>query len=199
MNVPIIIGITGGIGSGKSTLSKRLRAHGFDVYDTDKEAHRLQNHHPRIKTQLMDLFGPDIYTQCGLNRKEIGKVVFENKELLDRLTHIIHPVVEEDFRQWVNDRFSHDFLFIESAILFESGLNYFVDKVIVVTASEEVRIRRVLKRDGISLEQVHARMKNQLPEEAKIEKADYVIYSDDEIPPDDKANNLIIKIKSLKK
>lgn len=182
MHRPHIIGITGGIGSGKSTLSADLRELGFEVYDSDKEARRLQNEHPVIVQQLKEIFGADIYNNNVLNRGAVAKLVFENKELLQQLNKVVHPVVKEDFENWIRKHTDCNYLFMESAILFESGFNAFVDKVVVITAPEEVRIKRVVKRDGVCAQQVRARIASQIPEERKIAMADIVIYSDDEQP-----------------
>lgn len=199
MNAPLIIGITGGIGGGKSTLSDKLRAEGFDVYDSDNEARRLQNEHPVIQNQLKELFGADIYTSEGLNRPALARIVFEKKDLLLKLNEIVHPVVREDFKNWIADRLSHELLFMESAILFETGFSCLVDKVIVITASEEVRLRRVLKRDCITPEQVHARMANQISEDIKLSKADFVIHSDDNLPLVDKMKKIVSELLVIKK
>jgi len=178
MNSPVIIGITGGIGSGKSTLSDLFRAEGYMVYDSDKEARRLQNENPIIKQKIQTIFG-DVYTNEELNRSALAKIVFTNPDLLTQLNNIVHPVVREDFKSWISANSSQKLLFLESAILFENGLNKLVDKVIVITASEDVRIKRVIKRDKVTEKQVRDRMANQLSEESKIAKADFVIYSDD--------------------
>ena len=196
MQQPLIIGITGGIGSGKSTLAEKLRAEGYAVYDSDKEARRLQNEHPGIVQPLKELFGSDIYTEHDLNRPALAKIVFGKKELLSQLNNIVHPIVKEDFTNWKADRSSHKLLFIESAILFESGFNSLVNKIIVITASEEVRIKRVVKRDGACSEQVRARMANQLPEDVKIKQADFVIHSDDEKPLIDKMHKILSQLQT---
>jgi len=182
MHKPLVIGITGGIGSGKSTLSNLLRAEGYSVYDTDLEARRLQNEHSVMKKKMMDLFGKEIYTEQGLNRPALGKLVFGKPELLAKLNAIVHPFVQADFENWILNRYPKKILFIESALLYETGFNKLVDKVILITASENVRIKRVVKRDGSSPEQVQARMSHQLPEEQKQELADFVIHSDDNKP-----------------
>lgn len=186
MSNPLIIGITGGIGSGKSTLADKLRAQGFEVYDSDMEARRLQNEHPYIVQELKKLFGSDIYNSGGLNRQALARIVFTQKDLLGKLNEIIHPVVKADFQQWIKKHSSAKLLFMESAILFESGFDKLVDKVILMTASETVRIARVVKRDGSLPEQVKARMSNQLPDEKKVPRADFIIYSDDNKPLIDK-------------
>jgi len=194
MQKPLIIGITGGIGSGKSTLSSLLRAEGYSVYDTDLEARRLQNEHSAMRKKLVDLFGKDIYTEQGLNRSSLGKIVFAKPELLVKLNAIVHPLVMEDFNNWVLNRFPKKMLFIESAILYESGFNKLVDKVILITAAEDVRIDRVVKRDGVSPEHVRARMSHQLSEKEKVLRADFVIYSDDNTPLEGKMRKIIVEL-----
>ena len=190
MKTPIIIGITGGIGSGKSTLSERLREIGYSVYDSDLEARRLQNEHPEIQDQLIELFGEDIYNDQGLNRPVLAKLVFGKPELLAKLNAIVHPVVHTDFMDWIHRHSAENLLFMESAILFESGFNKMVDKVIVMTASVDIRIARVMKRDKVTEEQVRARMSHQMADEKKIENANFVIHSDDCRP-------LVVKMKIM--
>lgn len=190
MKTPIIIGITGGIGSGKSTLSERLREIGYSVYDSDLEARRLQNEHPEIQDQLIELFGEDIYNDQGLNRPVLAQLVFGKPELLAKLNAIVHPVVHTDFMNWIQKYSAENLLFMESAILFESGFNKIVDKVIVMTASENIRIARVMKRDKVTEEQVKARMSHQMADDKKIANADFVIHSDDCQP-------LVMKMKKI--
>ena len=191
MSKPLIIGITGGIGGGKSTLSEKLRTEGYLVYDSDLEARRLQNENPNIRKQLVELFGEVVYTKQGLNRPILAQMVFGNMELLLKLNYIVHPVVEADFKNWIEKNPTHKFLFIESAILFESEFNQLVDKGIVRTASEEVRIYRVMKRDGITPEQVYARMSSQISEDIKMSKADFIIHSDDNMSLVDKMRKIL--------
>lgn len=190
MKTPIIIGITGGIGSGKSTLSERLREIGYSVYDSDLEARRLQNEHPEIQDQLIELFGEDIYNDQGLNRPVLAQLVFGKPELLAKLNAIVHPVVHTDFMNWIQSHSAENLLFMESAILFESGFNKIVDKVIVMTASENIRIARVMKRDKVTEEQVKARMSHQMADDKKIANANFVIHSDDCQP-------LVVKMKKI--
>lgn len=197
MKNPLIIGITGGIGSGKTTLAENLRLEGFDVYDSDLEARRLQNEHPQIRKELIELFGKEIYSEQGLNRSLVAKIVFEKQELLLKLNRVVHPVVETDFKSWIAHHLSGEFLFMESAILFESKFNKLVDKVVLMTASEQLRIERVMKRDHISIEQVKARMSNQFPDEVKIPLADIVIHTDDNLPMIDKMRKLLIQLHKI--
>lgn len=191
---PLIIGITGGIGSGKSTLSEHLRLEGYDVYDSDQEARRLQNENLSLKKQLIDLFGEEIYNSQGLNRPVLAKIVFANQDLLFKLNQIVHPFVKEDFKNWISRHSSKQFLFMESAILFECRFNKLVDKVVLMTASEQLRIHRVIKRDGITKEEVEARMLNQLPDEMKIPLADIIISTDDNLPMIDKMRRLLSQL-----
>ena len=196
MNRPLIVGITGGIGSGKSTLSNKLRAEGYQVYDCDKEAKKLQNEHPVIREKIRELFGEDIYTESGLDRKKVADIVFQNRDLLDQLNKIVHPFVREDFLKWVGQYITEKFLFMESAILFESGFIDMVDKVILMTASEDVRIRRVVKRDGIDPERVRARISKQLPDTEKIPFSDFIIHSDDGKPLYDKMKKILKELEN---
>lgn len=194
MKYPLLIGITGGIGSGKTTLSELLRSEGFKVYDSDVEARRLQNEHPLIRKKLVELFGEEIYSHNGLNRSALAKIVFGKTELLMQLNSIVHPIVLEDFKSWIATHSTHRFLFMESAILFESGFNSIVDKVILIVASESIRVARVVKRDGVTPEQVQARIANQLSDNEKIPKADFIIHSDDEKPLKDKMNKIVTEL-----
>jgi len=198
MQKPLIIGITGGIGSGKSTLSHLLRAEGYSVYDTDLEARRLQNEHSAMKKKLVDLFGKNIYTEQGLNRSALGKIVFGKPELLAKLNAVVHPLVMEDFNNWVLNRLPKKMLFIESAILYESGFNKLVDKVILITASEDIRVDRVVKRDGVTPEHVRTRMSHQLTEDEKLKRADFVIYSDDNLPLVEKMRKIIVELLEIR-
>ena len=194
MHKPLIIGITGGIGSGKSTLSHLLRAEGYSVYDSDLEARRLQNEHSVMRKKMIDLFGKDIYSEKGLNRTALGKIVFGKPELLAKLNAIVHPFVMADFENWIINRYPKKILFIESAILYESGFNKLVDKVILITASEDIRVERIVKRDGISAEQVRARMSHQISEEQKEQLADFIIHSDDQKPLEAKMKNIVLEL-----
>lgn len=180
----MIIGITGGIGGGKTTLSNLLRSNGFLVYDADLEARRLQNENPTLIRQTKAIFGDDIYNDNELNRAAVAKLVFQHPELLKQLSTIVHPIVKKDFLQWVNSNVQHKPLFVESAVLFESNFDELTDKIILVTASESIRIQRVMQRDGVSHEQVAARIKNQIPDTEKALKSDLIIHTDQGLPDD---------------
>lgn len=174
----MIIGITGGIGGGKTTFSNVLREAGYQVYDSDLEAKRLQNENQNIRKQISALFGASAYKNDGLNRQLVANIVFKNPEILVQLNAIVHPAVEHDFLEWMKKYPNEKYYFIESAVLFESHFDSLVDKIIIVTASEDVRIERAMKRDSLSREQVILRIKNQMPEEQKKLLSDYVLNTD---------------------
>jgi dephospho-CoA kinase len=180
---PVVIGITGGIGSGKSTLSEFLRNQGFPVYDTDKEARWLQNEEANLIVSTKKLLGDESYKDGKLDRSMVAAMVFSDPELLRQLTALVHPVVKNNFSEWLEKQTAQA-VFIESAVLFEGGFDTLTDAIIVVTAPEEQRINRVMLRDGIVREQVMARIKNQLPETEKLIKADLIISTENGIPFD---------------
>jgi dephospho-CoA kinase len=194
MTLPKIIGITGGIGSGKTTVASMLKSFGYHVYDTDFEARRLQNEHDGIINKTKELFGEEIYTEDGLDRKAVARLVFSDSDLLTKLNKIVHPVIEENIKQWIANNNSDEYLFVESAILIECGFNKYVDRVLLVMASEEVRIQRVMKRDGVTYEQVKSRIGHQMSDDAKIPLADYIIRTDDETPLVDKLRTFIASL-----
>jgi len=194
---PIIVGITGGIGGGKSTLAELLFAHGYLVYSSDSEARRLQNEHPVILQKLKELFGEQIYVENALDRPALAKIVFGNKDLLAQLNAIVHPVLRADLNDWIEANNEEKLLFIESAIMMESGLVGITDKVIVMTASQEIRIGRVIKRDHVTREQVLSRMASQMPEDEKIIRADYIIHSDDNQPLLPKMKRIVEELEKM--
>lgn len=172
------IGLTGGIGSGKSTVARILRQMGYSVYIADKEASRLMNTHPEIRKELQQRFGPTTYTAQGaIDKPKMAQLVFNNAQALADLNRIVHPRVMEDFRQWSLQQNSL-LVFFESAILFEAGLDRFFHSVICVSAPESLRISRVVERDRTTSDKVEERIRNQSDEALKCRKADFVIYND---------------------
>lgn len=155
-----LFGITGGIGSGKSVVSSVLKLMGFAVYDCDSRAKWLMNTSQDIKNGLTAIFGDEVYVGGMLNRQLLGSKIFNNKELLDKVNSIVHPVVKQDLTEW-RDSQNNGICFVESAILYESGLDSMVTGVINVSAPVELRIRRVMARSGLSAQQVRARISNQ--------------------------------------
>ncbi|MDA9262047.1 dephospho-CoA kinase [Flavobacteriales bacterium] len=169
-----LIGITGGIGSGKSTIAKVFMSMGYPVYNSDIKAKELINNNEKLINSIKLTFGEDLYNTQGLDRKKLASIVFSNPKKLNLLNSIIHPAVGEDFENWVELQ-SNPFVLKEAAILFETGIYKSLDKTILVSAPLETRIERVIKRDNTSREEVLSRMKNQWAEDEKIKLADYVI------------------------
>ena len=156
-----IIAIAGGIGSGKSVVSDIIRIMGFDVYDCDAEAKRLMNTSEAIKNDLVSAFGADAITEQGeINRPYISSVVFGNQIALNKINSIVHPRVKEDILDKMN-RSENDILFVETAILMQSNLLDIINGALLVTAPKEVRVERVMKRNGIAREDVLKRIEAQ--------------------------------------
>ncbi|WP_324026858.1 dephospho-CoA kinase [Maribacter sp. BPC-D8] len=174
----IVIGLTGGIGSGKSTVATMFKELGVPVYDSDKRAKYLMNTSKIINKQLVALLGEEAYEEGKLNRPFIAEKVFNDSELLAELNNIVHPVVRQDFIDWIKEQDSC-YVIQETALLFENKSQELYDDVILVTAPKEVRIERVLSRDNSTRAQVEARMNNQLDDEIKLELANFIIENID--------------------
>jgi dephospho-CoA kinase len=173
-----IIGLTGGIGSGKSTVSRMLKVLGIPVYEADAESKRLVNTSPYIREQLIETFGSQLYKNGELDKAMLASLIFGGGNLL-YVNSVIHPVVFEDFRHWAERQMQSPFVVIESAILFDSGFDKTVDVTVNVSAPLEVRIRRVEKRDKVLRESIEARINSQMPEEERIRLSDYTIFNDE--------------------
>lgn len=171
----IKVGLTGGIGSGKSTVSKILISKGFSIYNSDNRAKWLMNNDDNLKSNIISIFGDKAYLKGSLNRKYLSAKVFNDSLKLKALNNLVHPLVAIDFKNWLLHQKSKDFVFKEAAILIESGAYKEMDKIIVVSCPENIRLERVLKRDGNSPELVKKRMQNQISETEKINHADFVI------------------------
>jgi dephospho-CoA kinase len=174
----IRIGITGGIGSGKSVVSSLLTVYNIPVYLADIEGKRLSDESPVIRKKLVDLFGKEIYVDGRLDRSKLASFVFDNEKLMEKVNKIIHPVINKDFKNWVKNRETR-LCALESAILFESGFNRNMDVVLMVYAPVELRLTRVMQRDGLSEAEVMKRMNRQMSDVLKREKSDYVIVNDE--------------------
>lgn len=172
----IKVGITGGIGSGKSVVAALLELSGIPVYIADTESKLLTTTSPVIREKLMALFGEELYTADGLDKKRLASHIFGNPKLLEQVNAIIHPEVNRHFLAWA-DKQDAPACAIESAILFESGFNRIVDTTLMVYAPMEVRIARALERDAVPCEEIMRRIESQLPDEVKKEKSDYVIFN----------------------
>ncbi|NUO00068.1 MAG: dephospho-CoA kinase [Saprospiraceae bacterium] len=175
------VGITGGIGSGKTTVCKIFEALEVPVYYADDRAKWLMTHDPELIAGIKAAFGPDAYSPEGqLNRPYLSKVVFENNEKLAQLNALVHPAVFRDGSQWHQAQTGVPYTLREAALLFESGSYRAIDKMIVVTAPLALRINRVMERDKVSEAAVLARIEKQWPEEEKVKRADFVIVNDGE-------------------
>jgi len=176
----IKVGITGGIGSGKSTACKVFKTLGIPVFEADNIARQLINSNTEIRNQLIQVFGKAVYLQDQtINRKYLSGIVFNDSSLLARLNGIVHPVVRNEFEEWCHKQDSA-YILHEAAILFESGFYKIMDKSITVVTKEEERIQRVMKRDGITIELVKQRIKNQWTDEQRMGLADYIINNNDD-------------------
>lgn len=182
------IGITGGIGSGKSYICQRLKTRGIEVYDCDSAAKRLIRTSDSIRRQLTQLIGEDTYIGESLNKVAVARFLLASESNAQAIDHIVHPAVFQDFMdsgmQWM-----------ESAILYESGINKLVDRVIVVTAPLKIRIQRVMQRDGITRENVEQWMQRQWSQEEVRKRADYEIVNDGIADIDAQIDIILEKIK----
>ncbi|WP_319505867.1 dephospho-CoA kinase [Bacteroides graminisolvens] len=175
----IKIGITGGIGSGKSVVSKLLQLMGVPVYIADVESKRLTETDPDIRAALISLLGVEVYQDGKLNRPLLASYIFGNKDNLTMVNGIIHPRIKDDFRRWAQSHSSYPIVGIEAAILIEAGFTEDVDQVVLVYAPQEIRLRRAVSRDACAAEQIQQRMRNQMPDEDKMAFAHHIIYNDD--------------------
>jgi dephospho-CoA kinase len=173
------IGLTGGIGSGKSTVAHVFEILGIPVYYADKEAKRLMNEDPEIRKQLAEHFGQEAYTGNGLNRRFIAEIVFKDKEKLQILNSIVHPITIARAEEWMQQQ-STPYVIKEAALIFESGSQENLDYVIGVSAPLNIRIQRTMSRDGVSREEVLNRMQNQIQESIKMSLCDFVIRNDEQ-------------------
>jgi dephospho-CoA kinase len=181
MKRPLKIGITGGIGSGKTTVTDVFKHLGIPVYLADDRAKWLMNNDQKLVKKITTLFGKQAYQGGALNRKYIAQQVFQNKALITQLNTITHPAVFRDFDLWVRKQQS-PYVIKEAALLFESGSYLDLDAIITVDAPLDLRIDRTIKRDQVTEKDVMARIKNQMPDEVKRNAADYLIINDGATP-----------------
>lgn len=171
---PLLVGLTGGIGSGKTTVAKVFTAMRVPVFNSDDVAKEIVNTDKKVVKAIKDLFG-DVYSNNKLDAKKVAAIVFNDKEALNKLNKIVHPKVAEQFNKWIKENQSASILIKEAAILIESGAYQQMDKIILVTAPNEIKIERVKKRDGISETKVKERMSKQLSDAEKLSYADFKI------------------------
>lgn len=194
------IGVTGGIGSGKSFVCALFALEGIRIYEADTRAKELLEKNPEIVTKVQSLLGAEAYFPDGrANRPFIASKVFSDKDLLTQLNAIIHPATIADFEQWkhnIPENYPWNFQFKEAAILFESGTDKGLDAVVCISAPEEIRIQRVIQRDGLSREQILERIQKQLPEAERISRSDYILVNDGERDIKVQVQDLIIQLQS---
>ena len=177
----MIIGLTGGIGSGKSTIAKQLREMGYAVYDTDSQAKRIIVEDEQVRQEIEQLLGKDVYADGVYQTSVVAQRVFASPVLLEQLNAIVHPAVKADILRWEAGQSStasgEEICFVECAILYQAGFDGLCDKVVAVTASEELRLARVIARDRSSIDKVRARMRAQDANQ-DLKRADIVIHND---------------------
>lgn len=173
------IGLTGGIGSGKSTVAKVFETLGIPVYYADEASKRLMNEDTELKNQVLYHFGADCYTDDQLNRAYLASVVFNNRQKLELLNDLVHPVTIRDAKEWMQKQ-TTPYAIKEAALIFESGSGAGLNYIIGVYAPQALRIKRTIDRDHVSREDVIKRMQNQLNEEMKMKLCDFVIYNDEQ-------------------
>ena len=181
------VAITGGIGSGKSYVCERLRQHGIDIYDCDAAAKRLMRTSKKLIASISQLVGEDAYSDGKLNKAAIARFMMESEDNIQKINQLVHPVVGRDFIR-------SQMRWMECAILFESGFQRYVDKVVCVTAPKETRIRRVMERDGIAREKVLEWMGKQLPQHIVAQRSDFVIVNDEVANVDEQVEMLLTQL-----
>jgi len=175
--MPLRVGLTGGLGSGKTTVARIFEVLGIPVYYADDQAKKLMNENEGLKKKIISHFGPEVYKTGELDRSYLASVVFDNKQKLELLNSLVHPVTIADANTWMNEQNS-PYAIKEAALIFESGVAEHLDYVIGVSAPQPLRIQRAMKRDNLQREEVVARMKRQMEESIKMNLCDFVIIND---------------------
>ena len=186
----MIVGLTGGIGSGKTTIAKMFHELGVSIYIADIEAKKLMHTSQEIKEELIAAFGEETYIDGELNRSYLSNIVFNQPEELKNINEIVHPRVGQHFKDWYAARSEEKYIIKEVAILFENDSYKHCDKIITVVAPLETRFERLLQRDQTTREAIQSRMNNQWSDAKKIALSDYVIHNEDL----EKAKNQVAKI-----
>lgn len=171
----IKVGLTGGIGSGKTTVSNFLLDYGIPVYNSDSQGKTLMNTNLELKNDIVSIFGESVYDNGILNTNLLSSIVFSDSKKIDQLNNLVHPKVAEDFKQWIGKNNNQPILIKEAAILIESGAYLTMDKIILIVSKKSTRINRVSKRDNSDLESIEKRINFQLTDDEKIKYADYII------------------------
>jgi dephospho-CoA kinase len=189
-----ILGLTGGIGSGKTVVAETLRIMGVPVYNSDVRSKVLCDTDEELKRYLIDFFGPEIYVNGQMDRSYMSKRIFNDERTLKVVNALIHPAVERDFKSWVAEHLNCPVVVQETAILFEAGLEHFFDQIICVTAPEELRVERVCKRSGLSPEDVRARINNQISDNERISKSHIIVVNDGIQPILPQVERILLKL-----
>ena len=175
------IGLTGGLGSGKSTIAKIFEVLGVPVYYADTEAKRIMNEDKQLKASIISHFGEDAYLDNQLNRVYLSSIVFNNRDKLSLLNSLVHPATIRDSKEWINKQ-TTPYAIKEAALIFESGSQEYLDYVIGVSAPSHLRVQRAMQRDHLSRDQVQQRMSKQIEEVIKMHLCDFVIFNDEVKP-----------------
>jgi dephospho-CoA kinase len=170
------LGITGGIGSGKTSVCRVFNVLGIPVFSADQEAREIMDHDGEIIDGICSITGKNLYIDGCLDRAKLAKIIFNDKALLEKVNSLVHPAVFDRFTRWAFEQ-TAPYVIMEAAILFESGASKFVNKVATVIAPVEQRILRVIHRNKLSQEQVMERMRSQMDDEIRIKLSDYIIYN----------------------
>lgn len=173
------VGLTGGIGSGKTTVARIFEVLGVPVYYADLEAKRLMHEDPELREAISSAFGKNIYTDGKLEKKALASIVFADSEKLLLLNSLVHPVTIQDGESWAG-RQKTPYVLREAALIFESGVDKFLDGTIGVSAPADLRINRVMQRDNVTRDAVISRMQHQMNDALKLDKCDYLIFNDDQ-------------------
>ena len=200
MNLRFRLGVTGGIGSGKTTVCKVFEVLGIGVFSADIEAKKIMNNDKVIIRSINSIAGKDLYKDGSLNRTELAALIFNDNNILVKVNSLVHPAVFENFTKWTLMQ-SSPYVIMEAAILFESGGAEFVDKIATVVAPVEQRIKRVIQRNKLSQEQVMDRMRNQMDDQERIKKSDFIIQNSENdmiIPSILKIHNEILTLLNSK-
>lgn len=189
----MVVGLTGGIGSGKSTIAKQLRNMGYIVYDTDSHAKRIILEDSSVREKIVQLFGEDVFVDGVYQTSLVAQQVFADRNLLEKLNAIVHPAVRADIVRQKRAMGAEDILFVECAILFSSRINTLCDKVVLITAPEEVRLQRTIQRDHSTINKVRARMRAQECEWQN-QPIDVVAHNDGSISIDQLCHQILLNL-----
>ena len=196
-NSMVKVGLTGGIGSGKTTVSNFLLEYGIPVYNSDSQGKKLMNTNLELINDIVNIFGESVYNNGVLNTNLLSSIVFSDPEKIKQLNNLVHPKVAEDFNQWVGKNNNQPILIKEAAILIESGAYLNMDKIILVISKKSNRIKRVSKRDNSDFESIEKRINFQLTDDEKIQYADYIIENNSSL--DDLKHEVLRVINEINK